>query len=104
MVERSLSMQNVLGLIPGSSSLVFLHLCFLPFVLASNFIALDFPTCSGEMVPAFERVLEVPASEADKLSNVMKYYKKVGYIRPHRRLYNLVKKYYHKDKVSRFKL
>ena len=55
---------------------------------------------SGEMVPAFERVLEVSAADADKLTNMMKHYKKVGYIRAHRRLYNLVKKYYHKDKVS----
>ena len=59
--------------------------------------------CSGERVPAFERVLEVPARDAAKLSNVTKYYKKVGYIRAHRRLYSLVKKYYHKDKVSKSK-
>ena len=52
------------------------------------------------MVPAFERVLEVSAADADKLTNMMKHYKKVGYIRAHRRLYSLVKKYYHKDKVS----
>ena len=54
---------------------------------------------SGERVAAFERVLEVPPGEADKLSNAMKYYKKMGYIRAHRRLYGLVKKYHHKDKV-----
>ena len=54
---------------------------------------------SGERVPAFERVLEVSPGEADKLSNMMKYYKKMGYIRAHRRLYGLVKKYHHKDKV-----
>lgn len=55
---------------------------------------------SGERVPAFERVLEVSAADADKMSSMMKYYKKIGYIRAHRRLYNLVKKYYHKDKVD----
>jgi hypothetical protein len=45
--------------------------------------------------------LEVSPSEADKLSNMMKYYKKLGYIRADRRLYSLVKKYHHKDKVQR---
>ena len=55
--------------------------------------------CSGERVPAFERVLELSPGEADKLSNMMKYYEKIGYIRAHRRLYSLVKKYHHKDKV-----
>ena len=54
---------------------------------------------SGERVPAFERVLEVSPGDADKLSNMMKYYKKMGHIRAHRRLYSLVKKYHHKDKV-----
>ena len=57
------------------------------------------PLPSGERVPAFERVLEVSPGEADKLSNMMKYYKKMGYVRAHRRLYSLVKKYHHKDKV-----
>ena len=57
------------------------------------------PLPSGERVPAFERVLEVSPGEADKLSNMMKYYKKMGYVRADRRLYGLVKKYHHKDKV-----
>ena len=70
-------------------------------VLAS-FIHVDIPHYtlpSGERIAAFERVLEIPPGEADKLSNAMKYYKKMGYIRAHRRLYGLVKKYHHKDKV-----
>ena len=64
------------------------------------YIYLSCPLPSGERVAAFERVLEVSPGEADKLSsNMMKYYKKMGYIRAHRRLYSLVKKYHHKDKV-----
>lgn len=113
-VEHSLSLREVPGSMPGSSKCCCFLFVFFDFLSSQvQFlqtyalfipctcvcIHVHVPACSGERVPAFERVLEVSADDADKLSSMMKYYKRVGYIRAHKRLYSLVRKYYHKDKV-----
>ena len=67
--------------------------------MKAKYIIVSLFLSSGCRVPAFEHVLEVSPGDADKLSNMMKYYKKMGHIRAHRRLYSLVKKNHHKDKM-----